>query len=856
MKIQNKCALKTATSTKISVFALILLLAMTFLMVFTQPSFAQIGVPQPEKTVGYISVAPTLVGVGQTATVNLWIFPLPTTYLYSPYYGCFTGITMTFIKPDGTKDTFKPVDGTGQYDPGQTEATGSLYFFYEPDMAGDWSVSFTMPAQDITDSTGTVQYMACTSEPAYFTVTEEEQLAGLLNGYPWAQLPNENTYWDYPISSNNREWSQISGDWLGSNIINFPVSGATCRLWQPYGSGPNTAHIVWKQPLKAGGIIGGDYGSLSYASAISMPSAVIMEGKAFTNIPNENNFECIDLTTGKILYKASGQITAGIHLPGNPNAQSIFDPSVVLNSSYGSSPTSYLFGGPTISLIPGLTTWNYYDPLTGSLMMSIANSTASSYTLADGTNLAYGTTIDGQLFGWDLSKIIANNFLTSFAGPSLLTGDWPAGIMWITPLPVPITAGSTASLAAPSIFGISADLSTVVIKTSNEYWGFSTEDGTQLWHFTLTYPVAANEEISLYGVDDFIVFDPTDTTFHCYSMLTGDELWVSDSFADSPWATTWTVYWSETNDYNNLYLMFPDGTMAALSLATGKEVWHNTAFPSTEYTYNVVPYVSGMLMVGGNIYAYAGYSIGYQINPIPRFAMMTCVNASTGNITYTLNGGVWPLAAANGYVIGLGIYDGNLYCVGKGQTSTSVTIQDDVVAKGDTVLIKGNVLDQSPASQDYASQVRFPNGVPAVADEDMSEFMDYLHMQNATLLNNPPMPNGVPVTIDAIDPSGDFVHIGDVTSDFSSMFKMLWTPEEEGEYTILAGFSGSDSYWSSYAETALGVTEAPSPAGPIQPEPTEPTEAPLITTEVAIIIAVAVIAVIAIVAYWALKRRK
>jgi len=62
-----------------------------------------------------------------------------------------------------------------------------------------------------------------------------------------------------------------------------------------------------------------------------------------------------------------------------------------------------------------------------------------------------------------------------------------------------------------------------------------------------------------------------------------------------------------------------------------------------------------MLMVGGNIYAYAGYSIGYQLNPIPRFAMMTCTNATTGDITWTLNGGVFPVAAADGYVLGVGI---------------------------------------------------------------------------------------------------------------------------------------------------------------------------------------------------------
>ncbi|MGD6808875.1 MAG: hypothetical protein ACQCN3_04175 [Candidatus Bathyarchaeia archaeon] len=54
-------------------FSLILMLVMTLMMTFAQTSLAQIGVPQPEKTVGYIDVSPRLVGVGQTATVNLFI---------------------------------------------------------------------------------------------------------------------------------------------------------------------------------------------------------------------------------------------------------------------------------------------------------------------------------------------------------------------------------------------------------------------------------------------------------------------------------------------------------------------------------------------------------------------------------------------------------------------------------------------------------------------------------------------------------------------------------------------------------------------------------------------------------------
>ena len=162
----------------------------------------------------------------------------------------------------------------------------------------------------------------------------------------------------------------------------------------------------------------------------------------------------------------------------------------------------------------------------------------------------------------------------------------------------------------------------------------------------------------------------------------------------------------------------------------------STAITSTEYTANAVPYVTGMLMVGGNIYGYAGYSLGYQLNPIPRFAMMTCVNATTGNITWTLNGGVLPIAAANGYVIGKGINDGKLYCIGKGQTSTTVSAPANINHSRNN----SNHLRHSPMTN-LLSQ---PNA-PAISDTNMSIWMDYLHMQNSTLLNTPPDCIGVPV---------------------------------------------------------------------------------------------------------------
>ncbi len=52
-----------------------------------------------------------------------------------------------------------------------------------------------------------------------------------------------------------------------------------------------------------------------------------------------------------------------------------FDPSnVVLESSYGQYHTPYLFGTSG-------STWNYYDPFTGTLVRSIANATASASIL-------------------------------------------------------------------------------------------------------------------------------------------------------------------------------------------------------------------------------------------------------------------------------------------------------------------------------------------------------------------------------------------------------------------------------------------------------------------------------------------
>ena len=177
------------------------------------------------------------------------------------------------------------------------------------------------------------------------------------------------------------------------------------------------------------------------------------------------------------------------------------------------------------------------------------------------------------------------------------------------------------------------------------------------------------------------------------------------------------------------------------------------------------------------------------------------------------------------------------------KSSTAVSIQNNVITKGANVLIEGNVLDQSPASP----------GTPAVSDASMSEWMDYLHMQNATLLNDPPKEQGVPVTLTAIDPNMNHITIGTTTTDGAGGYSFLWTPQIEGLYTITASFAGTNSYWPSSSETHLAVNEAATSPTPIAALIQSAADLYLLPGIIAIIAAIAIVG--AILALLVVKKR-
>jgi hypothetical protein len=83
----------------------------------------------------------------------------------------------------------------------------------------------------------------------------------------------------------------------------------------------------------------------------------------------------------------------------------------------------------------------------------------------------------------------------------------------------------------------------------------------------------------------------------------------------------------------------------------------------------------------------------------------------------------------------------------------------------------------------------------------MEAWMEYKFQGNT----KPTDAKGVPVTLTAIDPNGNYITIGDTTSDMNGNYGFMYTPEVPGTYQITATFAGSEAYGPSTGTTYLAV---------------------------------------------------
>ena len=829
---------KNSKATAISMFFLLSILVITTTATLTS---AYTAVPDRE-TGTVVGISPTHVGVGQQVLVNIMTYPAPsgpTFYAQDVTAGLLGGLNNTSVtieKPDGTKDTFMPVDETlkhaGIEIPGQSQIVGALLFYYYPDQVGTYkfSASFggkTYTTDNVYKSLNLSVYYkpSSTKSPTELTVQQDPVLAGILNGYPWSPLPND--YWQHPVQTDNREWTKISGDWTQGNILVQQYISS----YNEYSTAPKSSHIVWANQVSLGGLVGGEWQSLPYDGGGGAAN-ILLGGKIYQG-GSPGTFDCIDVRTGQKLWSASG----------NPTLAHRLDPFFQTASQVSE-------GGISVSLweAPGTAgTWKRYNPFNGALVQTITNVPNNLNTIAftDGSPIVIvnqspqGDRPSGSdpgfnktrpmgvsysnLIKWNLTKVTGNNWVTGI--------EWNVSTIDTS---LDIFKGEV-NVGDNGFYGIRAfpfpAANIIVLRTHNamkimEGWDYTT--GTRLWRNTNT--------VADIGVNDgdggpngpIILLDGATQSFVAYNVKTGQEMWRSP-MGELPWGMIPNYCYATHNGtfYHGSY----DGHVYAVDSDTGKRVWQSDYYgDEDESLYGTQPF-NGRA-VGADGVLYFSTNTVYQLMPRTRFHALVAIDEATGKFLWKLPIGAMPRSIAYGYLVATDGENGIQYCIGKGKSATSITAPLTTVPSGTPVLLQGTIKDMSPGAEN----------TPCVSDADMDEWMDYLYGQNATLLNDPPKPEGVSVRLSAIGPNGDVIDIGAVTSDSGGMFKKMWTPTIEGEYTVYATFDGSNSYWGSYAQTALGISEAVQDGSGGEPQQTPPDYTmTIVAAAIAIIVAVVIV---------------
>jgi outer membrane protein assembly factor BamB len=341
----------------------------------------------------------------------------------------------------------------------------------------------------------------------------------------------------------------------------------------------------------------------------------------------------------------------------------------------------------------------------------------------------------------------------------------------------------------------------------------------------------------------FVMEDKETLLLTAFSLANGKQVWslVPD---DASWDTMRSTTLAA---YGNLYRSGFDGVLYCYNLTTGDLVWTygnggegNSTYAGLETAWGHYPIFVDVIADGK---VYLGTTEHSPGSPFYKDAQYRCVDAYTGEELWTMMG--WGTGmyvgqgdiVADGFFVFLNCYDMKVYSVGKGPSATTATASPKVSAHGSSVLVEGTVIDIAAGAKQDEQAARFPHGVPAVSDESMSAWMEYVYMQKP----RPTDTTGVEVSITVLDPNNNVYEVGRATSDASGFFSVAFTPEVPGKYTIFATFAGSESYWPSSAETAINVEEAPAATPPPTPTPAPMSELYFLPLSIGMIVVIIVV---------------
>ena len=813
-----------------------LLIASIVLTLLALPSFNNASVAQ-----GYsysnpanITVSCNPTGIGQTVLVSFWLVnPSPSAVAYYDPTTNWDGYKVTVTSPSGKVDNFGPYT---------SDATGGFYFRYTPNELGNYTLFFTFPGQTIAGNYYTPQNASTT-----LTVQQNP-----IEPYQISPLPTD--YWTRPIYGENRGWYKIGGNWL-QNFYNNTVK------FNPYTTAPNTAHVVWTKQQYMGGVVGGanyvdsDGQDLTYYQGPIYQNyfvpPLIMDGKLYYLVRASagnafTGLSCVDIRTGNQLWFDNASVIG----TSNSLYGQIFSP----NMANGAGSFAYIWNtaGPD---------WKVYDANTGLQLYTITNVTAGTGTIAgpqildgglDPMNSIIAYYIDGThnwLVKWNSTQMLIPYAgalaLNLYTAPFGQTIDWKKGIQWNVTIPHSGNgiynfgiAGSPASNngITPSdgrvLFATTATINTVSLNNFTMV-AYSCDTGAELWHSSFSDAFIPGSTLyEFFGTvyeGVIIVYQKNTRQWYGYDEMTGNKIWGPTA----PLPDAWDTFVSANCGYAKFFVSTYGGNIYCFDIKNGNQLWTYKAPSSGINTpYGSYP-LNAPTIADGKLYA-----ISNEHTPnSPQWlgGAMYCVNATTGEQIYQMSG--WWSASpfiADGYLLGENTYSGTIYSFGKGQTAVTVSTPDTTIAQGQSIVIKGTVMDKSPGAIDYAGNRLNTEGTPAIADEYMTGWMQYLYQQK-------PMPTnatGVTISLDVIDSNNNFRNIGTTTSDITGAFSYVWQPDIPGKYTLIATFPGSESYYSSSIETAFYANEPVPTATANLVVNSPPTEMYFAISTIAIIIAI------------------
>jgi len=788
-----------------------------------------------KKTFSYIGATPNPIGIGQETLLHLGITDV---HPSGSGYG-FENLHVIVTKPDNTTLTLGPF---------KTDSTGGTGTVYVPEAVGTYYLQTQFPEQIIHVSAFDFFTMTMIDEERKYLASSSDKLALVVTAepiefYPNHPLPTE--YWTRPVDSQLREWYTLAGSWLTSPE----------NLYVPYNDGPESAHILWTKPLTTGGMAGGDLGlvgsgptsvgmetgdayegkwSGSSGGSGWMSSAIIVAGKLYyqhtNNWPTPVVYHCVDLHTGEELWAKTfldnqtidfGQL---FYFEGF-NYQGTFAYLWVTTGGGG-------FFGPAAPEV-----WYAFDAFTGDWMYTMTDIPSGTNLYGpDGEIYRYNVNLQaGTLSLWNSTKVVMAGLTGSSAGSwgsnaHGLTLNATRGIEWTKPIQAQGLQGSVSKT-----YFNDRIIGGVLNNTNVNLWGISTklgEEGKLLFSNTWAAPAYWSEggvTVSGFG-GGWMGWSQEDKVGVLWIKETREHYAFSLETGQYMWGPTEPQYYLDSLDdtgsdarafaYGRFYSASVSGIVYCYNATTGERLWtYEVDDPYTEILWANNWWQKPVFITDGKIYT--GHTEHSANQPLPRGTPFNCIDAITGELIWKADGMFRQTRWGGRAIIGdsviatMDTYDQRVYAVGKGPSAITVAASPEVSVHGSSVLVKGMMTDISPGTEEYALTARFPDGVPAVSDNSMSDWMLYVYKQ----FSRPTDTVGVPVTIDVLDANGNYRNIGTTTSDADGFFSFDWQPDIEGRYTVIATFAGSESYYASHAKTAFVVDPAP------QATP-EPTQAP------------------------------